>query len=500
MPFAPKINQDQAGQAPQASQAAPKLSGVSTSFNVPGSGQAQAPGAAKTQKSSGQFQNIEKYIQANQPQGQELGQKIAQNVESKVGESSAQLQKMSTALPSTSQYKPEETIGKAESLQAPEIAAYKQMKSTGGYTGPQDITGLAGYNEAFKASEAAKEAVSKASGEAGQQALLQETFARPDYTKGSNILDQIILAGSQGGKQAITDVGEKYKGLSDYLSNQFGVSQKQIESSQAQAQANKEAIAQAEKKAMEDLINPLQATAEKRNIEYPELQKRIAQDIQDYNLTPETLAALGINVGQNVYNLNLADYVTPDQTQQNINSVASDWQRQRYQALSNLFDQNAGLISEKNPMPGYAPISFNKEQFSKDVAGKETEYKQASAQPVQKTDVESSFPKPKSIPEARLQSNLKNFLPQLSIDQMKEILAADKGINGSWETGKAKSVTEQTQSAWKSPVDMVLPPGSGKVSFNVNQSGWEQVAKPIMQDIVNKFDNKYGASSKIGEA
>jgi hypothetical protein len=374
MPFAPKINQDQAGQAPEAGQAAPKLSGVSTSFNVPGSGQAQTPGAAKTQKSSGQFQNIEKYIQANQPQGQELGQKIAQNVESKVGESSAQLQKMSTALPSTSQYKPEETIGKAESLQAPEIAAYKQMKSTGGYTGPQDITGLAGYNEAFKASEAAKEAVSKASGEAGQQALLQETFARPDYTKGSNILDQIILAGSQGGKQAITDVGEKYKGLSDYLSNQFGVSQKQIEASQAQAQANKEAIAQAEKKAMEDLINPLQAIAEKRNIEYPELQKRILSDVKDYNLTPESLSGLGLNVGQNIYNLDLSNYITPNQTPQTINSVASDWQRQKYQALSNLFDQNAGLLSATNPNPDFTPIAFNKEQLSKDILTKKKEF------------------------------------------------------------------------------------------------------------------------------
>jgi hypothetical protein len=465
MPFAPKINQDQSGQ-PQGQGSAPMVSGVSSSFNVPGSG-GKVPGAAKTQKSSGQFQNIEKYIQANQPQGQELGQKIVQNVESKVGESSAQLQKMATALPSTSQYKPEETIGKAESLQAPEIAAYKQMKSTGGYTGPQDITGLAGYGEAYKASEAAKEAVSKASGEAGQQALLQETFARPDYTKGSNILDQIILAGSQGGKQAITDVGEKYKGLNDYLSNQFGVTQKQIEASQAQAQANKEAIAQAEKKAMEDLINPLQKVAEKRNIEYPLLQERIAQDIKDYNLSPETLASLGLNVGQNVYGLDLANYVTPNQTQQNINTVASDWQREKYKALSNLFDQNAGLISEKNPMPDYAPISFNKEAFQKDITQKDLEYKKASTQPIDKANFESiaySTP-PQSSPEARFRANaLTPSVSGMSVEQMKQALINDKPFG------------------------------------NMTQEGWTTFGKKALENYINNFENTYSAQSKIGEA
>lgn len=465
MPFAPKINQDQSGQ-PQGQGAAPMVSGVSSTLNVPGSG-GKVPGAAKTQKSSGQFQNLEKYIQANQPQGEMLGQKIAQNVESKVGEGSSKLQSMATALPQASKYNPQDAIAKAETLQAPEIEAYKQMKTTGGYTGPQDITALQSYGEAVKASEAAKEAVSKAGNLEGQQALLQETFAKPSYTKGANILDQIILAGSQGGKQAIENVGEKYKGLSDLFTNQFTGTQGQIEAYKKQAEKNKAAISEAEKKAMEDLINPLQKVAEKRNIEYPLLQERIAQDIKDYNLSPETLASLGLNVGQNVYGLDLSKYVTSDQTPQTINTVANEAQRQRYQALSSLFDQNAGLISEKNPMPDYAPISFNKEAFKKDITQKDLEYKKASTQPIDKANFESiaySTP-PQSSPEARFRANvLTPSVSGMSVEQMKQALINDKPFG------------------------------------NMTKEGWTTFGKKALENYINNFENTYSAQSKIGEA
>jgi hypothetical protein len=372
MPFAPKINQDQSGQ-PQGQGTAPMVSGVSSSFNVPGSG-GKVPGAAKTQKTSGQFQNLEKYIQANQPQGETLGQKIAQNVESKVGASTQQMSKLQGEVAKPVEYNPQEAINRAQSLQAPEVEAYKQMKATGGYTGPQDITGLGSYGEAFKQSEAAKEAVSKAQSEAGQQALLQETFKKPTYSTGQSVLDQIILQGSTGGKQAIQTVGEKYKNLSDILSGQFTGSQKQIEQAQAQAAQNKANIAQAEKAAMSGLLDPLQALAEKKNIEIPEYQKRISEDIKDLNLSPETLAGLGLNVGQKVYDINLGNYITSTAMPQTINTVATPEERLKYQALSNLFDQNAGLISATNPAQGYEPVTFNKEQLAKDIATKQKEF------------------------------------------------------------------------------------------------------------------------------
>jgi hypothetical protein len=370
-------------------------------------------------------------------------------------------------LPQASKYNPQDAIAKAETLQAPEIEAYKQMKTTGGYTGPQDITALQSYGEAVKASEAAKEAVSKAGNLEGQQALLQETFAKPSYTKGANILDQIILAGSQGGKQAIENVGEKYKGLSDLFTNQFTGTQGQIEAYKKQAEKNKAAISEAEKKAMEDLINPLQKVAEKRNIEYPLLQERIAQDIKDYNLSPETLASLGLNVGQNVYGLDLSKYVTSDQTPQTINTVANEAQRQRYQALSSLFDQNAGLISEKNPMPDYAPISFNKEAFKKDITQKDLEYKKASTQPIDKANFESiaySTP-PQSSPEARFRANvLTPSVSGMSVEQMKQALINDKSFG------------------------------------NMTKEGWTTFGKKALENYINNFENTYSAQSKIGEA
>jgi hypothetical protein len=118
-------------------------------------------------------------------------------------------------------------------------------------------------------------------------------------------------------------------------------------------------------------------------------------------------------------------------------------------------------------MPDYAPISFNKEAFKKDITQKDLEYKKASTQPIDKANFESiaySTP-PQSSPEARFRANvLTPSVSGMSVEQMKQALINDKPFG------------------------------------NMTKEGWTTFGKKALENYINNFENTYSAQSKIGEA
>ena len=336
MPFAPKYKQDDPNAQQQSGQAAPSISGVSAGFNVPG-----ATGVSnKAQKTSGQYQNLDKYINANQAQGQQMGEKIAGDVgseitgaQNKVGSVVGQVQK-------TSAFDPNSAISNAGSLTPDQQANYKATKSTGGYTGPADISGLQGYGDAYTASQNAKVKQSALGSNVGQQELLKQSYASPSYSQGANKLDQVLVQGSTGGQAAMSGLANKYKDLSSQFDNQFNQASTDIAASQAQAKLNKAAFAPAETQAMDNLMNPLKTTADKYN--------RINTDLSDVNtngMDQETLDYLGIPKGANTFGFDLSKFVNPDKMPFTIDNVATNDQRNKYSQLNDLFDQQGNVLT-----------------------------------------------------------------------------------------------------------------------------------------------------------
>lgn len=365
MPFAAKMKDEKN----LATSGAPNISGVSASFNVPG----QNSGVAtKGAKSSGQYQNLQKYLSANQEQGAQMGQQVASGVEQKVQAGKQALGGLQSQVQKTSAYDPNEAIQKAQSgqLSEQEKQAYKSTKQTGGYTGAQDISGLTGYGEAQKAFGSAGEAVSQTGSEGGQQQLLKSTYARPNYSQGATKLDQVLLGQSAGGKQALENLGQKYAGLTKEFSSGLEQAQKNIGASQAQAAANKAALAGSEQSAMQGLMSPIEQRVSQANIENPALQQRLAQDVQDEMLKQETLDKLGLTSGQQLWDMDLSSYLSTPQAQMTANTMASQEERQKYKALTDLFGQTGGELSDVNPMADYKPYSFDTERFKGDLASK----------------------------------------------------------------------------------------------------------------------------------
>ena len=358
----------------QQSTSAPNISGVSTGVdvNVPkGTGRPQAP---QGPKQSGQYQNIQQYLQANQPQAQQMASKIAGNVETKAQEATKAGEALQSEPPKVGEYKPSDVLSKATSGQASDLekSQYQNIKQTGGYTGPQDITGLKGYQDYQTKASQAQEAVGQASNEYGQRQLLQNAFNRPSYGGGANILDQALLARSEGGKQTIADIGQKYSGLTEALKG-FGTKAGQ-NIAQAQEQAGKN-IAQfqpAESQARAAIIDPLAQKAAESNAMNQALYGRLTGDVSDLKLTPETMQMLGLTAGQHTYGTDLSKYITPAQGEATIQNIASQGDINKYNNLMSFLGANPQELPTKEI--GYQGVNVNKEQLAKDLAAKEAEY------------------------------------------------------------------------------------------------------------------------------
>lgn len=349
---------------------APNISGTSTTFAT------GVPGQESSKKSSGQYANIQSYLDTNQEQAGEMGNKLASSVEQKGTEAKAGVDKLASSVSKIEAYDPNAAIGKANSLTADEKAQYQSIKSTGGYTGPRDIGGVDNYQDVETKARQATEAAKGASTEQGQQALLKETYARPTYSAGQNKLDQVLLGGSQTGKKALQDVSSKYSGLEDLFKDTSTQVGNTINDNINTAYYNQQAFTPAEQAAKDALLNPIQARAQQKNIDNPAAIARAQDDLSDENVFDDILSKIGLQEGQNIYDLNLANYLNPNQTQVGINNVATNDERMKYQALSDLFgDTSMSQITSSGS--DIDPYTFDRAKFDADRTGKEAEYKKA---------------------------------------------------------------------------------------------------------------------------
>jgi hypothetical protein len=368
MPF--KLEDENLGQP-----TTPNISGVSTGvdFNVPS-------GKGKTSpQRSGQYQNIQQYLSANQPQAGEMAGKVAGVVEKQAIEAEKAGQTLAAEAPKVGEFKPEEVLGQVSSGQTPTTTKeqYTQQRMTGGYTGPQDITGLGAYGEAQTKGETAKQTVQSAQTEAGQKNLLQQAYGRPGYggTSGQNTLDQALFAQSTGGREAISQLGQKYSNLANVLGGYQTQAAEQLKASQEQAARNRAAFAPAEQAARASFLSPIEQRAAEANkqLEY----QAAAEDLQDLRLDPQTMAMLGLSEGQRVYGANLGSFIGAPTAQANVQNIATEQERQRFNDLMNFIGGNTQELSLGQPT--YKPVEVKQGDLQKELAARQTEFETKSA-------------------------------------------------------------------------------------------------------------------------
>jgi len=381
------------------------ISGVSTSFgtNTPGQTASQSNSPAR----SGQYQNIQKYLDANKSQATQMGQDVSQKVSGQVDQAQKAVGDLGASVQKVSAFDPSKTLSNISGATQQEKDVYKSTKNTGGYSGPQDVSGLTDYGAAYTKANQAKELVGKAGSEFGQQELLKQTYARPNYTKGANRLDQALLGASDAGKQQIQSLSDKYKGLEGQFKSGFESAGTNIANAQKQAALNKMSFNPAETSARQNIINPLEEKAKQANLSGSKFGE-YSSDVSDLNLSPETLAALGLKSGQRTYGTNLSNYISGPASQATAGTIANQDERARYNDLMNFIGGNTGDI----PMTGaqYQQGSVNTDKLKADIASKEAAFKEwAKAQNVS-TSANAGGAAGGTTYEARTNANLLDYL------------------------------------------------------------------------------------------
>jgi len=372
MPYAQKpMMDDEEKQAQQ--QGGMNISGgAPANFSTGVPGQDAGGGAAKPQKSSGNYTNIQSYLEANKTQADQMGQTIADSVDQSAGQAQQKIQGLEAKTQKVEAYDPNEVFNNVTNLNDQQKNDYRTQRQTGGYTGPQTVDQVEGYADTQKATQEAATKLQNAQSETGQQQLLKDTYARPKYTAGENRLDQVLLQNSAGSKQALENVNDKYKGFNDLLG---GATQKvgdSINAAKTQALSNKQNILKSEQDQYNNLLNPIQQRADQANKDNPALIQRIQADLEDDTLNAETLQRLGLSGNEKLYNQNLSGYMKPTETQVGIDNVASADERAKYKALSDLIqDPTKTQLSADGS--AIDPLGFNKSAFLKDNAAKEKE-------------------------------------------------------------------------------------------------------------------------------
>lgn len=345
------------------------------------------PGQEKSSKSSGQYANLQSYLEANQTQAEDMGSKIASGVESKGADAQSKVNAFDSQKQSVAAFDPNSIIGKSN-ISDEDKQVYQSQKATGGYSGPEYVDQASGYQEAQAAATKAAAAAQQAGNEVGQQALLKETYARPDYSKGQVNLDQVLMKGSAKAKEQLEGVSGKYSQLENMFGNKALEVGESINSAKQQALANRKAFNPAETAAWDNLKNPLQARAEQMNQQNPLAYQAAFDDAADEKLSADTLQRLGLSEGQSLYDINLQSYLNPNQTQLGINDVANADERARYKALADLFqDPTRSELGDKGL--DTSALKFDKKKFDSDFAAKDTAYKNAYAN--QRGVVDMSF-------------------------------------------------------------------------------------------------------------
>lgn len=454
-----KQKQNQADASNGSGASGVNVSGVSTDFStgVPGQSSNNSQGGAGKPSSSGaKFANIQEYLNANQSQGNEMGQKIAGNVANEADDATTKVQGVAAAAPTVKAYDPTDVYNNVTNLTDAQKAEYNAQKA--GYQGPQTIDKIQGFGDAQTAANKAVTDVTNAGNEAGQRTLLRDTYARPQYSNGENSLDQALLQSSPTSKTAFENLNQKYGGLGDLFNTTSTNIGNQLNSNITQGLANQQAINTGDTSAQKALLDPITARAAQANTDNAAQYNAFQNDLKaGDNLSDNELSALGLANGQHLYDLNLSNYFTPNQTQAGVNNVASADERAKYAALTGLIN---GTPGDQITADGKAinPYSVNTDQLQKDLTASDAAYKAGASQ-----------------------ATLKN---PLALDPSQFEVSSLRNL-GYWTGGSVFSPTLSAQQIR----DTILPQAD-RLSA-ISDPTYNQKIKSYFQDLLKQYDDQY---------
>lgn len=349
---------------------------------APMTGQQSAVAAPARQGSSNR-PNINKYLQANQGAGQQLAQGIqekvqnqAQNLNKSIQSSNEQMQSKINPLEQELGDQGQQKIQTA--FQDPkqilqnqqQLEQFKRLRDMGAtqdiqtfaQQGDQAINTLQGQQNKIQ------EQAQMATTEGGRFGLLRNTFGQPTYSRGQQRLDQLFLQAQPGAARGLQhnlrDLNKATGQSVDQFGSQLANKQQAVTNlMQQRAQDVKDIFGQG----MTDIgaaINQRKALAPEQIAAATSLDERLAKN----ELTAEDVALLGLNAGQKIYNVDLANFLLPEQ--RDIGSIgnaefANPEEFARYNALMELSAaQVPSIFGGATEAGGFNPYRYDQSDLT----------------------------------------------------------------------------------------------------------------------------------------
>lgn len=168
----------------------------------------------KTPQGSGMFTNVRKYVDANKPQAQKIGQAVQQNVQNQTQQIGDQVQKQKdkyqqqlqenqTRLQDVGQFAQQQVqqAGQGQQLAQDDVNRFRQYATGQTQFDPGQIN-LS--QQEYDAQKMARQAA-LADRAQGVNQYLQDTFGQDRYTAGQKSLDNLILGGDQQARRELTE-------------------------------------------------------------------------------------------------------------------------------------------------------------------------------------------------------------------------------------------------------------------------------------------------------
>jgi len=356
-------------------------------------------GASATQSGS-RFTNLDSYLKNNDAKG--FGEQFGQKIESGIDQARANMDQAagqvrnqigSFTTPSESDITGTVEKAKAGNISDDDAKAYQGWTNQK-YQGPQ---GLADNAQAqglyWGQADKAKTEAGLAGKESGRFALLDQYFGRPNYSMGQKSLDNLLIQNG-GGFNNQAQLQDKAASLVGYGNTQAKQISNEAAAKAAQLEASRKAARGAlglqddgsiKGGAIGDFQTDLDGRVKNFDARSAEAYQNALADVKDDALDAPTVGGLGLADGANVYDLDLAKYISQSGPVDRAKlATGSDYAK--YQALSKLagldptyLDPSKSGMAETQDTPRAA---FNKDAVARDLKDREASYRAAVDQAI----------------------------------------------------------------------------------------------------------------------
>lgn len=385
-----KKQQQQGGQAPQQGEL-----GQSSSI-VTGNTPAASSGSQGNGTSSGQFTNLNAYLDANS--GQNFGTQVAGRVQglvdsAKDAQSSAQSGFTSAADQGTVKLN-DQVLGQVKSdpvaaaSNDEELKQFQAMRDAQ-YGGPKSFADSELYSPTWQKTQSAANTAAQTQTEGGRKAYLQQQYGsgagRYDYTSGQQKLDSLLIQNDPNSRQAFDavrqkgqEVGSNFQNLSktlnDYASN-AGQQTKAARNAAREAVDLDDAGNLKEGSQISQIKAAAQQHAEQENQRQTQQYQAFMGGLQKGNAGQEMLSKYGLQAGAQTWGFDPTKYVSRgvDATAQTIDTPE---QAAKVAALSKLAGLDNTFLDPKlagsyDPSKG---VTFDNQRFAGDLAAGAARY------------------------------------------------------------------------------------------------------------------------------